>query len=268
MVIKVLVENTAISGEYGSVHGLCLYVETEGHKILFDLGPDKLFLENAEKLGVKIDEIDTVVISHGHYDHGGALGLFLQRNHTAKVYLHKKAFDRHFSRVLGLYIGIGLEAAPASYEQIVLTEGNLELDGELTIIADVREREMFPQSNKNLYTMENGKKRRDDFSHEQSLLIHEGGRRVLLAGCAHCGIVNILNKANRDTGECMTHVIGGFHIWKDKSPQLVRDIAQRLKGYDTRYYTCHCTGQKNFALLREDMGEQIQYVPAGTVLRI
>ena len=83
MIIKVLVENTAISEEYGKIHGLCLYIETEKHKILFDLGPDKLFLENAEKMGVKIEEIDTVVISHGHYDHGGALGLFLRHNHRA-----------------------------------------------------------------------------------------------------------------------------------------------------------------------------------------
>lgn len=268
MIIKVLVENTAISTEYGSVHGLCLYVETAEHKILFDLGPDKLFLENAEKLGVKIDEIDTVVISHGHVDHGGALGLFLQQNHHAKVYLHKKAFDRHFSKMLGLYIGIGLDDSLATHEQIVLTEGNLKLDEELTIITDVRERELYPQSNRNLYTVENGKKIRDDFSHEQSLLICEGKHKVLLAGCAHCGIVNILSKANRDLGECVTHVIGGFHIWKDKSPELVREIARRLKGCDTRYYTCHCTGQKNYVLLREELKEQIQYVPVGTVLEI
>lgn len=80
--------------------------------------------------------------------------------------------------------------------------------------------------------------------------------------------MNIVNRANRDLGEPVTHVIGGFHIWKDKSPELVRDIAQRLKGHDIRYYTCHCTGQKNFALLQEEMKEQIQYVPVGTVLKI
>lgn len=269
MIIKVLVENTAISEEYGKIHGLCLYIETQKHKILFDLGPDKLFLENAEKMGVKIEEIDTVVISHGHYDHGGALGLFLQHNHRARIYVHKKAFDGHFTKVLGLlYIGVGLDASLASHEQIILTEGNLELDDELLLITDVKERELFPQSNRSLYTVENGKKLRDDFTHEQSLLIREGENEVLLAGCAHCGIVNIVNRANRDLGEPVTHVIGGFHIWKDKSPELVRDIAQRLKGHDIRYYTCHCTGQKNFALLQEEMKEQIQYVPVGTVLKI
>lgn len=268
MIVKVLVENTAVSSEYGSVHGLSLYIETMEHKILFDLGPGKLFLENAAKLGVKIDEIDTVIISHGHYDHGGALGVFLQHNHKAKIYINRRAFDRHFSKVLIAYVGIGLDASLASHKQVVLTDGNVEPDKELMIIADVKERELYPLSNRCLYMSEKGKKRRDDFSHEHSLLIREGENRVLLAGCAHCGVINILNKANRDLGENITHLIGGFHIWKDKSPDLVRDIAQRLGSYDIRYYTCHCTGLDNFALLQEELGERIKYVPAGTVLQI
>lgn len=268
MIVKVLVENTSVSEEYGNVHGLCLYVETKGHRILFDLGPGKLLLENARKMGVALEGIDTVIISHGHYDHGGALGLFLQHNHRAKVYIHRKAFEGHFSKALGLYVGIGLDASLASHEQVVLTEGNLELDQELMTVTDVRGRELFPQSNQNLYALQDGKKQRDDFSHEQSLLIREGEHRVLLAGCAHCGIINILEKACRDQGERVTHVIGGFHIMRDKSPELVRELAQRLGGLDIRYYTCHCTGQENFALLREEMGEQIEYVPTGTVLQI
>ena len=268
MIVKVLVENTAVSEEYGKVHGLCLYIETEKHKILFDLGPDKLFLENAEKMGVKIEDVDTVVISHGHYDHGGALGLFLQRNHQAKVYLHKRAFEKHFTKVLCLYINIGLENALADNEQIVFTEDNLKLDDELTIITDVKERELYPLSNNNLYMLDGRKKVRDDFSHEQSLLIREGEHEVLLAGCAHCGIVNILNRAKRDLGRDVTHAVGGFHIWKDNSPEPVRELAQRLKVRDILYYTCHCTGQNNFALLREEMKEQIEYVPTGTILKI
>lgn len=268
MIVKVLVENTAVSEEYGKVHGLSLYIETAKHKILFDLGPDKLFLENAEKMGVKIEEVDTVVISHGHYDHGGALGLFLQHNHRAKVYLHKQALEKHFSKVLCLYINIGLDDSLAKSEQIVLTEGNLKLDDELTIITDIKERELYPLSNRNLYMLDGRKKVRDDFSHEQSLLISEGEHEVLLAGCAHCGIVNILNKAKRDLGQDATHVIGGFHIWKDRSPESVRELAQRLKVRDILYYTCHCTGQDNFALLREEMKEQIEYLPTGTTIKI
>lgn len=77
MIIKTLVENTAVSTEYLKRNGLSFYIETKQHKILFDLGPDESFLLNAKKLQVDISDIDTVIISHGHSDHGGALRTFL-----------------------------------------------------------------------------------------------------------------------------------------------------------------------------------------------
>ncbi len=95
MIVTGLVENTSVSSKYKRKHGLCLYIQTAKHKILFDLGPNKLFLENARKIGVNIAEIDTVVISHGHADHAGARCLFLQKNHSAKIYVRESAFDKH-----------------------------------------------------------------------------------------------------------------------------------------------------------------------------
>jgi 7,8-dihydropterin-6-yl-methyl-4-(beta-D-ribofuranosyl)aminobenzene 5'-phosphate synthase len=71
MLIKTLVENTAISKDFGSEHGLSLYIETKKHKILFDVGASGLFLQNAKRLGVNIVDVDFLVISHGHCDHGG-----------------------------------------------------------------------------------------------------------------------------------------------------------------------------------------------------
>jgi mRNA degradation ribonuclease J1/J2 len=71
MIIKTLVENTALSKNFGSEHGLSLYIEANSHKILFDVGASELFLENAKKLNVDISEVDYLIISHGHYDHGG-----------------------------------------------------------------------------------------------------------------------------------------------------------------------------------------------------
>lgn len=71
MRLKVLVENTSVSPEYKAKHGICFYIETGAHKMLFDLGPNELFLRNAEKMGVDIAAVDAVVISHEHNDHGG-----------------------------------------------------------------------------------------------------------------------------------------------------------------------------------------------------
>lgn len=81
MLIKVLIENTAISKDFGCEHGLSLYIETGDRKILFDVGASELFLENAKKLGVDVSDVDYLVISHGHYDHGGGLRAFLTSAH-------------------------------------------------------------------------------------------------------------------------------------------------------------------------------------------
>ena len=82
-----LVENTSCSPQIGHVHGLSLYIETSNHKILFDVGPNDTYLRNARKLGIDIKSIDTVIISHGHNDHAGALESFMRLNTQAKIYI-------------------------------------------------------------------------------------------------------------------------------------------------------------------------------------
>lgn len=83
MRITSLVENTTKS-ELKTKHGLSLYIETKLHKILFDLGSDSTLFENAMKRNIDISKVDTVIISHGHFDHGGALKKFLDINSLAK----------------------------------------------------------------------------------------------------------------------------------------------------------------------------------------
>lgn len=71
MIIKTLAENTSNDAQFETEHGLSLYIETSKHKLLFDLGASDLFAKNAVKMGVDLSAVDTVIISHGHADHGG-----------------------------------------------------------------------------------------------------------------------------------------------------------------------------------------------------
>ena len=87
MKIQALVENTSQTPGTKEQDGLSIYIETDKHKILFDMGADSLFLENAENLSIDIREIDIAVISHGHYDHGGGLEAFLSASEKAKIYI-------------------------------------------------------------------------------------------------------------------------------------------------------------------------------------
>ncbi len=273
MKVKVLVENTSISSKYKSKHGLCLYIQTSNHKILFDLGSNGLFLENARKIGVNIAEIDTVVISHGHADHGGALSLFLQNNHLAKIYIRESAFDKHYTKVLGLPFNVGLDKSLKNNKQIVFTNETEVIDDELTLFSNVPLKELTSNSNHALLAEISGKKQIDNFKHEQNLLINEGKKTVLFAGCAHAGIVNIKTRAEQLANGKTLKIIGGFHLYnpvskKHESKELVDKIAERLEDGKTCYYTCHCTGQWAYSIMKEKLKDNLQYLSTGDEIEI
>lgn len=273
MIIKALAENTSVSEEYSAEHGLSLYIETSRHKLLFDTGRGGLFLENAEKMGIDLTKVDTAVISHGHYDHGGGLPYFLEYNQTAKIYAHEKAFGDYYSSRPDGTAYIGLNKNLRVHPQIVFTDGFLQIDEELSLFSDVQGNELPSLSNKVLLAKEEENFVEDAFRHEQNLIINENGKTVLLAGCAHNGIVNIIEHCKQITGRYADIVIGGIHLFnpstKDsESPELVAAIAERLKSTGSQYYTCHCTGLTAFEQLHEVMQNKLQYLSTGSIVEI
>jgi 7,8-dihydropterin-6-yl-methyl-4-(beta-D-ribofuranosyl)aminobenzene 5'-phosphate synthase len=272
MKVQCLAENTAISEQYNFEHGLSLYIETTHHKLLFDMGASELFAENAAKMGVDLTAVDTVILSHGHYDHGGGLKKFLELNDKAKVYIHKKAFEAHYANRENEAIGyIGLDKGLMTHDQIVFTEDQYTVDEELKIFSNVSGHEFWPSGNHDLFKLENGKCVEDDFAHEQNLVISEGGMTTLVAGCAHHGILNILNEMSVTGIGRPDNVIGGFHLYsrstqKSEPTENVNILGQRLKNTSAKYFTCHCTGQQAFLELKKIMGVQIEYLSTGQTL--
>ena len=271
--VTTLVENTSISPEFRHKHGLCLYIETLKHRILFDLGSNGLFLENAKKLGVDIAQIDTVIISHGHADHGGALARFFEVNHIAKVYIRENAFDKHKIKAMGMLFDVGLDESLKKHPQVVLTDSRTVIDDELMLFSDIDTHKFHTKANEKLYAQVDGRMIVDDFTHEQNLIITEGDNKVLFAGCAHAGIVNIKDKAEKIIGVKLNSVVGGFHLYnpasrKRESDELIYGIADSLNDGATIYYTCHCTGKKVFEMMKKILGEKIEYISTGRVFSL
>ncbi len=114
---------------------------------------------------------------------------------------------------------------------------------------------------------------RDDFAHEVNLVIRENGKTVMITGCAHCGIVNILEHLQREAGIVPDVVIGGFHLSNparggSERPEIVDEIAAFLLGRETQYYTCHCTGMESYNRLKAAMGDKINYLSGGRTLEL
>ena len=271
--IVILLENTKESPKLKCKHGLSLYAETEAHKILFDMGPNALFLKNAEALGVKIADIDIAVISHGHVDHCGGLKYFLRKNKKAKIYLRPAAIEKHYVKVLGMPFYSGIDRSLLSSNRFVFTDDTYVIDNELMLFSSVTGRFPLPKSDGNLFVKRNGKIIADDFCHEQNLIIASGGSRVLFCGCAHAGIVNIVSRAKTLTGAAPTAVIGGMHLYEPmkkryESDEYIDGIADALAETESSYYTCHCTGEKAYERMKACLGARLTYLRTGFELRI
>ncbi|MEW9124533.1 MAG: MBL fold metallo-hydrolase [Thermotaleaceae bacterium] len=274
MIIKTLVENTSISKDFGNEHGLSLYIETKDHKILFDVGASELFLENSKKLNVDIADIDFLVISHGHYDHGGGLKVFFQENTTAEVFLHQQAFEKHYaSRTNAKLESIGLEEELKQNKQIVLTSDRFFISKGIQVFSNIIQREPCPASNRGLFMEQNGQIAEDFFAHEQNLVIEEDGKTLLVTGCAHKGIINILKHFQDIKGHMPDYVIGGFHLFSRSSGgnedlDTIDRIGNYLLATKAKYYTCHCTGIEPYNRLKAVMGDNIDYLSTGSEIRM
>ncbi len=248
-------------------HGLSFYIETRNHRLICDTGASGAFIKNAESLGIDLSSVDTVVISHGHYDHTGGLLEFAKINPRAKIYIHERALGEFYSLKNPEPKYIGMAPEIAELENAVFVRGNCRIDGELSLFSDVRGRRLWPKGNAVLKIRQNGRFCQDGFDHEQYLVINEGEKRVLISGCAHNGILNILDGYRRIFGGEPTHVISGFHTVKQEytaaDDGLIAEIAEELRAFDTAFYSGHCTGEHAMEIMQGIMGLQLGRIHSG-----
>ncbi len=253
MKITALTENTSSREDLGSEHGLSLFVETKETRLLFDMGQSGLFAKNAEKLGVDLREAELAVLSHGHYDHGGGLPVFLAMNDRAPVFLSRYAFDEVYNAE-GRYIG--LDPALKTEPRLVFTGEETELSPSLHLYACNERERKHPIDSAGLTVKREGKLVPDDFRHEQFLLAEEHGTRVLFSGCSHKGILNLIEWFRPDV------LVGGFHLMKTAPGEDLEPFVRALGSCGAELFTCHCTGQAQFDYLRERM-DNLYYLSVG-----
>jgi len=257
MTITVLAENTACRADVLAQHGLCLYIETEGRKILVDMGQDDTFARNAQILGIDLSQVELAVLSHGHYDHGGGLETFFEINQKSSVYVQETAFGRYYN---GTQKYIGLNTAIQKHPRLRFVKGRCDLTPGIRL-SDCNALDWHSNS-WGLNRKEGDRFIPDRFFHEQYLEIKEGEKRILISGCSHKGIVNIAQHFHPHA------LIGGFHLNKETDEERLRAIGEALLANNTMYYTGHCTGSLQFAVLKDVMGSRLESLSTGMVLEV
>lgn len=280
MKITILIENNKDdTRDLINEHGLSLYIEKDDKRILFDTGKSDNFIKNAEKLGINLKDVDLVVLSHGHADHGGGLLAFLKINSKAKIYMKRKVQENYFTGFLLFKKNISISRCifEKYSNRIEYVDSFTEIVKDIFIITDINKHYKIPDGNKYLFVKEGNKLIKDRFDHELIMVIKEKEAICMFTGCSHNGTVNMIEAVNKFFPHAhIRALIGGFHLVKipaidaiGPSKEEIDLLVDKIISKNIKeVYTGHCTGKKSYKKLKYFLGDKIQYMKTGTQIQI
>jgi len=236
LTVTIISDNYAADPACGAEWGFSCLIKSLRKTILFDAGTrEDLFLKNAEALKVDLSRIDLTVLSHFHGDHTGGLDAALRKRPGLTFYV---PVDKHERALL---LAKGWEDAGG---KVIPVGQPLDLGEGLWLTGTMGE-----------------------VSQEQALVIDTSRGLIIITGCAHPGIVGIVEKARQITGRPLAAVLGGFHLLETSDAEIGRIIGRFKELSVARVGATHCTGDKAIALFRKAYRDRFIELGAGRVLR-
>lgn len=282
MRITTLIENrpSKTDPRLVSEWGLSLHIAFGGHDILFDTGTSGSFAKNAEHLSVNVASVNTVVLSHHHFDHGGGLRRFLELNSSAKVHLGESPNGDCFGKIFGFvkkYVGLDKTLMTDYPDRFETVTELTQILPDVFVLPHISDTHPKPAGNKHIFLKRDRTFVPDDFAHEIVMVIKEHDKLVVFTGCSHNGILNMVDTVTREfEGVPIKAVIGGFHLvslppfnFMAGSKREVEDLARSVLNYPIDVtYTGHCTGTRAFGVLKSVMRERITDMQTGSCFEV
>jgi 7,8-dihydropterin-6-yl-methyl-4-(beta-D-ribofuranosyl)aminobenzene 5'-phosphate synthase len=261
--ITILVDNTAPDG-LACEHGLAICIEHGQRMLLFDTGQSDIIKRNAQTLGIDLRDVDTIVLSHGHYDHTGGLMTVLDEARSANLYLHPQAAKPKFacykdkpSRNIGIpYLTESSLADHKHIKSIIWTEKPTDVYPGFTITGPIPRHTDFEDVGGPFFLDTNGQIP-DTLIDDQAMFFQSGEGLVVIVGCAHSGIVNTLDYIAQLTGQTRIHsVIGGIHL-RSASNDRIKHTIDAFRNYHLQQIAlAHCTGDNAVGEFRKTLGQK------------
>jgi len=273
--ITTLVENTVAQSGKKLIgeHGLSFYIEMESNKILFDTGQNLAIANNAQVLGIDLSLVDTVILSHGHYDHTGGLKSLLACNRDFTLYAHPDVFgqkvkgaddnfkyigipvEKNFLEEKGIEIKLGKKAVQIAPG--IMTTGEIPLENDFEGLESV------------FYIKKQNGVIADTLTDDQAVILDTDKGLTVLLGCSHRGVINTLNHVARLTGKKSIHaLLGGLHLGKASEAKLSK-IMDHLRGFGLeKIGVGHCTGTRAFVALSNEFPNRVFLNTVGNVVSV
>lgn len=253
MLLKVLVENnTLIDQYYLGEPGISFYIEDEDNKILFDTGYSNALIKNAKAMGISLQEVDTIVCSHGHNDHTRGLKYLIQEYDLSntKMVAHPDCF-------LPKEDGIESFGAPYSIKElhqlfhVILTKTPYKMSKHMTFLGEIPQLNFFEQRKK-IGFCKREEVLENDYLMDDSAVVYQDSEGIfIITGCSHSGICNIIEYAKIVCGDHrIKGVIGGFHLFQTNEV-LDKTIQYMKENKISQLYPCHCVSFQVKAKMNE-----------------
>lgn len=280
MRIVALMENTSASDKLKVEHGISLFVENAGIQYLIDTGASDKLAYNAKRLGIDLSGIAAVMISHNNYAHTGGLDELFRQNKEIKIYAKKACLNDYYLkqsliRVHMNKFGYLYEEHPDNF---ILYNNFQQIDTGFFALSNEHPDTSFYCEDKSIFMKKDGKIVRDDFSHEAFYVLFPENDRsagmVLISCCSLCGITNMIRTAmKRFPRVPIISVIGGFHIMGSTTKKLSCSVDHLEKTINEimtietgTIYTFHCTGLTGYGIMKQRLGDRLQYLQTGEEL--
>ena len=275
--ITILSENLVGKLVGSGEHGFSAFIETDRGNYLFDTGSGHSIVPNSLILNKDLRSIQKIFLSHGHFDHTGGLPEVLKMKGKVDVHAHPNVFsdriavhkedERETKRFVGIPYKKGyLESLGANF---VLNTAFTEVEKGIFLTGEVPRKTGFEKPDPRLFTEIDGKTVQDTFPDDQSLILDSEKGLILILGCAHSGMINIIHHVMDKTGkETFYAILGGTHLDFLTPEQLEESITFLKKMKIEKIGVSHCTGMRAACRLHQEFGDRFSYGCVGSVLEI
>ena len=270
--VTVLADNCVAAVDLLAEHGLSMLIEADDWRILFDTGQGKVLRANADALGIRLAPLDAVVLSHGHFDHTGGLAGLLREVSPSAIFLHPAALAQKYAkRENPPHRSIGIpessrQALDAVQNRIVWTRSATEIVPGVWCTGEIPRLPVNGQAATGFF-LDADLHEPDPMADDQALFIDTTRGLVVLAGCAHAGVVNTLDRVSALAGRTQGLALaGGLHLGRATDKELEASASAIGKRNFQVLAPCHCTGMGAQSYLRARFQPLVQDVGVGTRL--
>ena len=275
--ITILCENLVGRLVGSGEHGFSAFIEMDQGNYLFDTGSGRSIVPNSLTMNKDLKSVRRIFLSHGHYDHTGGLSEVLKLKGKVDVHAHPHVFldriavlkeeDREIKRFIGIrYKKRYLESLGANF---VFNTDFMEVEKGLFLTGEVPRQTIFEKPDPRLFSEMDGRTTHDLFLDDQSLILDTDKGMVLILGCAHSGMINIINHVINKMGKENFHaILGGTHLDFLTPEQLEESIKSLKKIEVEKIGISHCTGMRAAFRLHQEFGDRFFYGCVGSILEV